>query len=120
MVVCSAGNYPGISRKVITVGSLTDSGTGTDFTDDYVSTSDEADVILIEDTAQLWGDAQWSAGLLWSDGYLCSDGLLWSDGYLWSDAVQEPVSLMSLSSGGEDLNSAGADAPASFDGSSER
>jgi serine protease AprX len=28
---------PGNSRKVITVGSLTDSGTGTDFTDDYAS-----------------------------------------------------------------------------------
>lgn len=31
-------NSPGNSRKVITVGSLTDSDTGTDFTDDYVST----------------------------------------------------------------------------------
>ena len=48
VVVVSAGNYgrdgnftitsPGNSRKVITVGSLTDSGTGSDFSDDYVST----------------------------------------------------------------------------------
>ncbi|MCH7664936.1 MAG: S8 family serine peptidase [Acidobacteria bacterium] len=48
VVVCSAGNYgrsghftitsPGNSRKVITVGSLTDSGTGGDTSDDYVST----------------------------------------------------------------------------------
>ncbi|MBT8443014.1 MAG: S8 family serine peptidase [Gammaproteobacteria bacterium] len=48
VVVVSAGNYgrdgnmtitsPGNSRKVITVGSLTDSGTGNDFSDDYVST----------------------------------------------------------------------------------
>ena len=48
VVVCSAGNYgsggnftitsPGNSPKVITVGSITDSGTGADFTDDYVST----------------------------------------------------------------------------------
>ncbi len=48
VVVVSAGNYgrdgfgtitsPGNSRKVITVGSITDNGTGTDFTDDYVST----------------------------------------------------------------------------------
>ena len=46
-VVCSAGNYgrdghftitsPGNSRKVITVGSVTDSGTNSDY-DDYVST----------------------------------------------------------------------------------
>jgi subtilisin family serine protease len=48
VVVVSAGNYgrdgfgtissPGNSRKVITVGSITDNGTGTDLTDDYLST----------------------------------------------------------------------------------
>ncbi|MGB5534924.1 MAG: S8 family peptidase, partial [Thiogranum sp.] len=48
VVVCSAGNYgrdghftitsPANSRKVITVGSLTYNGTGTDISDDYVST----------------------------------------------------------------------------------
>ncbi len=48
VVVVAAGNQgndgyftvtsPGNSRKVITVGSLTDNGTGTDFSDDYVST----------------------------------------------------------------------------------
>ena len=48
VVVASAGNYgrdghftitsPGNSRKVITVGSLTDNGTGDDFSDDYAST----------------------------------------------------------------------------------
>jgi len=47
VVVVAAGNEgnagsmtitsPGNSRKVITVGSLTDNGTGADFTDDYVS-----------------------------------------------------------------------------------
>lgn len=47
VVVVSAGNYgrygngtitsPGNSRKVITVGSITDAGTGDDFIDDYVS-----------------------------------------------------------------------------------
>lgn len=47
VVVVSAGNYgasghytvtsPGISRKVITVGSLTDNGTGSNFADDTVS-----------------------------------------------------------------------------------
>ena len=31
-------NSPGNSRKLITVGSLTDNGTGSDFSDDYVST----------------------------------------------------------------------------------
>ncbi|MEO0615336.1 MAG: S8 family peptidase [Pseudomonadota bacterium] len=31
-------NSPGNSRKLITVGSLTDGGTGNDFSDDYVST----------------------------------------------------------------------------------
>ena len=48
VVVTSAGNYgrnghftitsPGNSRKIITVGSVTDNGTGLDFSDDYVST----------------------------------------------------------------------------------
>ncbi|MGB5628764.1 MAG: S8 family peptidase [Woeseiaceae bacterium] len=48
VVVVAAGNYgregyfsttsPGNSRKVITVGSLTDNGTGYNFDDDYVST----------------------------------------------------------------------------------
>ena len=48
VVVASAGNYgrdghftitsPGNSRKVITVGSLTDNETGTDLSDDFVST----------------------------------------------------------------------------------
>ena len=47
VVVVAAGNEgfhgsmtitsPGNSRKVITVGSLTDNGTGTDYSDDYVS-----------------------------------------------------------------------------------
>lgn len=47
VVVVAAGNYgyhgnvtvtsPANSRKVITVGSLTDNGTGSDFSDDYVS-----------------------------------------------------------------------------------
>jgi serine protease AprX len=48
VVVVSAGNYgdsghytitsPGISRKIITVGSLTDNGSGTNYNDDQVST----------------------------------------------------------------------------------
>jgi hypothetical protein len=48
VVVASAGNYgifgnmtitsPGTARKIITVGSLTDWGTGTNFSDDFVST----------------------------------------------------------------------------------
>jgi serine protease AprX len=48
VVVVASGNFgregyfsttsPGNSRKVITVGSLTDNGTGADFSDDYVST----------------------------------------------------------------------------------
>ena len=48
VVVVAAGNFgrhgyfsitsPGNSRKVITVGSLTDNGTGDDFSDDYAST----------------------------------------------------------------------------------
>jgi serine protease AprX len=48
VVVVAAGNFgrhgyfsitsPGNSRKVITVGSLTDNGTGEDFSDDYAST----------------------------------------------------------------------------------
>lgn len=48
VVAVAAGNFgregyfsttsPGNSRKVITVGSLTDNGTGSDYSDDYVST----------------------------------------------------------------------------------
>ena len=48
VVVAAAGNLgrnghftiksPGNSRKIITVGSLTDKGTGNDFSDDFVST----------------------------------------------------------------------------------
>jgi len=48
VVTVAAGNYgregyfsttsPGNSRKAITVGSLTDNGTGSDFSDDYAST----------------------------------------------------------------------------------
>lgn len=29
--------------------------------------SDEGDAILVEDTGELWGDTQWSAGYLWAD-----------------------------------------------------
>ena len=58
VVVCSAGNYgrdgtftitsPGNSPKVITVGSLTDGGTGDDFGDDYVSTYSSRGPTLID------------------------------------------------------------------------
>ncbi|MEO1077812.1 MAG: hypothetical protein AAFX41_17865, partial [Bacteroidota bacterium] len=48
--------------------------------------SDEGEVILIEDTGELWSDPSFGASFLWSDGYLWSDAYLWSDGYLWSDA----------------------------------
>jgi len=62
--------------------------------------------ILIEDTAELWGDVSWAAGYLfdggfeWSDGhtfsgdgtggvsangYLWTDGGVWANGYLWTD-----------------------------------
>jgi subtilisin family serine protease len=53
--------------------------------------SSEGSVILVEDTARLWGDATWGAGYLWNNGYLWSnrytsaDGYLWSDGYLWNN-----------------------------------
>ena len=58
VVVAAAGNYglfgnmsitsPGISRKIITVGSLTDSGTGTNFADDYVSTYSSRGPTLVD------------------------------------------------------------------------
>jgi len=58
VVVASAGNYglfgnftitsPGNSRKIITVGSLTDAGTGTDFSDDYVSTYSSRGPTLVD------------------------------------------------------------------------
>ncbi len=53
--------------------------------------SDAGDVLLVEDTAELWGNDQWDAGYLWADGYLWgrgftqSNGYLWADGYLWSN-----------------------------------
>jgi hypothetical protein len=60
VVVASAGNYgeygnmtitsPGTARKIITVGSLTDAGTGTNFADDYVSTYSSRGPTLIDHT----------------------------------------------------------------------
>jgi serine protease AprX len=53
--------------------------------------SSSGSAIMVEDTAQLWGNSAWSAGYLWSDGYLWSNnytqsnGYLWSDGYLWQN-----------------------------------
>ncbi|MEM8767110.1 MAG: S8 family serine peptidase, partial [Pseudomonadota bacterium] len=53
--------------------------------------SEEGAVLLIEDTAQLWGDDRfanrhiWPDGHLWKDGYMQADGYLWFDGYLWAD-----------------------------------
>ncbi len=64
VVVVAAGNFgragnatvmsPANSRKIITVGSLTDNGTGSDFSDDYVSTFSsrgptEGDLVLKPD-----------------------------------------------------------------------
>jgi serine protease AprX len=50
-------------------------------------------VVHVQNTAQLWGSSQWSAGYLWSDGSLWSSsaplavsGYLWSEGSLWSDS----------------------------------
>ncbi len=58
VVVASAGNYgrdghmsvtsPGNSRKIITVGSLTDNGTGSVTADDYVSTYSSVGPTLID------------------------------------------------------------------------
>ena len=58
VVVTSAGNFgrdgnftitsPGHSRKLITVGSLTDNGTPNDFSDDYVSTYSSRGPTLID------------------------------------------------------------------------
>jgi serine protease AprX len=58
----------------------------------------DGSVVYVQNTAQLWGSSQWSAGSLWSDaslwsnapplsvtGYLWSEGSLWSDSSLWSD-----------------------------------
>lgn len=48
-------------------------------------------VIMVEDTAALWGDDEWSAGYLWAKGYLWAnsyslfDGYLWADAYLWAN-----------------------------------
>lgn len=55
-----------------------------------------ANAVAIQNTAVLWGGAEWSNANVWADGYLWSDegtgaqGFLWSDettaqGFLWSD-----------------------------------
>jgi hypothetical protein len=38
--------------------------------------SEEANIILIEDTARLWGDDHWSAGFIWNDAIQDDDPLL--------------------------------------------
>jgi len=48
--------------------------------------SDEGPVLLMEDTAKLWGDDMWGSAYLWTHGYLWTDGYNWTNGYLWSDA----------------------------------
>ncbi len=47
--------------------------------------SEEGPVILVEDTAKLWGDETWGAGFIWTDGYMWTDGFMWTDGYVWTD-----------------------------------
>lgn len=48
--------------------------------------SEEGEVLLMEDPANLWGDPQWSAAFIFTDGYIWSDSFIFTDGYIWSDA----------------------------------
>ena len=43
--------------------------------------------IVVEDTADLWGDETWSNNAIWPDALLWSNAVLWSDPVLWSDAA---------------------------------
>ena len=46
--------------------------------------NDEA--IMVEDTADLWGDSTWSASFLWTNAYLWTNSFLWTDAYLWTNS----------------------------------
>jgi serine protease AprX len=48
--------------------------------------SEEGPVLLLEDTAKLWGDETWGSAYLWSNGYLWTNSYNWYNGYLWTDA----------------------------------
>jgi hypothetical protein len=86
------------------VGALNDTGVVTgQALSPLMERSSAGSVLLVEDTAQLWGNAAFgagylwqsgnlwsnnysqSAGYLWSDGYLWQNGFLWSNGYLWNN-----------------------------------
>lgn len=50
--------------------------------------------VLVEDTAELWGDALWSAGYLFNSGFTWSGGATFTDengvtanGYMWTDGA---------------------------------
>ncbi len=53
---------------------------------------DSTNGVLVQDTAVLWGDDQWSAGYLFHDGFTWATGYGWTDGdgvtangYAWTD-----------------------------------
>ena len=87
-------------------GALNETGVVSQAPSPRMIPSADGSGVMIEDTAQLWGGAQWGASalwqsgaawndtpsnpvansFLWSDSYLWSDSFLWSDSYLWSDS----------------------------------
>jgi len=80
------------------VAALAETGSVDSALSPRMARSAEGPVILVEDTAILWGDPQWGAAYIWSDGYI------WSDSYIWSDAVTDVNPLFDVGSQGVMLN----------------
>jgi serine protease AprX len=95
-----AGDPTATGAGVLDVtGALNDTGrVYTPALSPIMARSQDGQAILVEDTALLWGDNQWSAAYLWAngylwanefaqaDGYVGSDAYLWANGYLWANA----------------------------------
>ena len=54
---------------------------------------DATNGVLIQNTGELWGDAEWDSGYLFNDGFTWATGYSWTDengvtanGYAWTDA----------------------------------
>ncbi|MFK7889148.1 MAG: S8 family serine peptidase [Gammaproteobacteria bacterium] len=87
--------------------ALNESGSVTQAPSPRMIPSADGSGVMIEDTAQLWGGAQWGASALWESGaawndtpsnpiansFLWSDSYLWSDSFLWSDSTLEDDSM---------------------------
>ena len=64
--------------------ALADTGVIASAPSPRMARSEEGNVILVEDTAKLWGP-EWAAGFIWTDGFIWSDSYTYADGFIWSD-----------------------------------